>query len=245
MSKQFWGVIVIVILVFVGIFMLTSSNKSGTSSSKSSSSALSQHIEGKGQDHVTLVEYGDYECPYCGTYFPIVKQVQAEFNNQIFFQFRNFPLVNIHQNAFASARAAEAAGLQNKFWEMHDALYETQTQWSQSSDPSSYFKQIAQQLGLNTTQFEADYASSKVNDTINADTAAGNKLNVQGTPTFFLDGKQIQVGQSVSGFETPIKAEIAKLQPRRPTPALPARPPPTSSTKTRATPADQPGQLPL
>ena len=208
MSKQFWGVIVIVILVFVGIFTLTG-NKSNSGTTSGGGNA-SQHIEGQGQAHVTLVEYGDYECPYCGQYYPIVKQVQAEFNSQIFFQFRNFPLVNIHQNAFAAARAAEAAALQNKFWQMHDALYETQNQWTQSSDPSSYFNQIAQQLGLNLKQFETDYASSRVNNTINADTAAGNKLNVQGTPTFFLDGKQVQVGESVSAFETLIKAEIAK-----------------------------------
>src|SRR4051812_25422486 len=109
MSKQFWGVIIVVILVFVGIFSLSGNKSNGSGSS--SGGGLTQHIEGQGKDGITLVEYGDYECPYCGQYFPTVKQVQAEFNQQIFFQFRNFPLVSVHQNAFASARAAEAAGL--------------------------------------------------------------------------------------------------------------------------------------
>jgi len=212
MSKQFIGILVVIILVFVGIFAFSS--KSGTSSKAGSTGTLTEHIEGQGKDHVTLIEYGDYECPYCGQYFPTVKQVQAEFNQQIYFQFRNFPLVSLHPNAFAGARAAEAAALQNKFWEMHDALYESQTQWSGSSDPTPYFNAYAGQLGLNVTKFKQDYASGKVNDLINADLAQGNKLNIQGTPTFFLDGKQLtQPANTVSAFEQIIKAEIAKKAP--------------------------------
>jgi len=217
MSKQFLGVIVIIILVFVGIFAF-SGNKSGTSGKTGGTSTLTQHIEGQGKAKVTLVEYGDYQCPFCGEYFPAVKQVQAQFSQQIFFQFRNFPLTSLHQNAFAAARAAEAAALQNKFWEMHDALYETQTQWSGAGDPTSFFDQYATQLGLNLTQFKQDYASGKVNDLINADTAEGNKLNVQGTPTFFLDGKALNSSQlidssskpSISAFANVINSEIAK-----------------------------------
>jgi protein-disulfide isomerase len=221
MSKQFLGVIVIVILIFVGIFAFTGNKSNGTGSTGSvgSSSTLTQHIEGQGKDGITLVEYGDYECPYCGQYFPIVKQIQTEYNSQIYFQFRNFPLVSIHQNAFAGARAAEAAAMQNQFWQMHDLLYEqnelsqsnpSASTWVNASDPTTFFDQYAQQLGLNLTKFKADYASGTVNNLINADMAEGNKLNIQGTPTFFLDGKQISVGESASSFETLINAEIAK-----------------------------------
>ena len=209
MSKSFWGVVIAVVIVLVGIFALTG-HKSNGSNSSSSTGTLTQHIEGQGKDGITLVEYGDYECPFCGQYYPVVKQVQQEYNQQIFFQFRNFPLVSIHQNAFAGARAAEAAGLQNKFWQMHDALYETQNNWVNLGDPTNYFNSLAQQLGLNVNQFKTDYASTKVNDLINADMAEGNKLNITGTPTFFLDGKQVQVGESQSAFETLINAEIAK-----------------------------------
>jgi len=211
MSKQFWGVIIIVVLVLAGIFVLSgnksnSSNKSGSGST----SSLTQHIEGQGKSDVTLVEYGDYECPYCGQYFPTVKQIETEYDQQIHFQFRNFPLVSIHQNAFAAARAAEAAGLQGKFWEMNSALYESQSQWTSASDATPIFNQYATQLGLNVAQFKSDSASSKVNSLINADMAEGNKLSIQGTPTFFLDGKQIQVANSPAAFEKLINAEIAK-----------------------------------
>ncbi len=222
MSKQFIGIIIVVILVFVGIFAF-SGKKSNTSGKKSDSKALTQHVQGKGTSSVTLLEYGDYQCPYCGQYYPTLKQVQAQFGDQIKFQFRNFPLVNIHQNAFAAARAAEAAGLQNKYWEMHDVLYEGQSQWSQSSDATSAFTQYAQQLGLNVTQFKADYASSKVNDLINADMAEGTKLGVTGTPAFYLDGKQIQVANDAASFEKIIKAEIAKKAPANTTTTTPAR----------------------
>lgn len=208
MSKQFWGVIAVIILIFVGIFALNGNSSNGTKNS--STGTLTQHIEGSSTSGVTLVEYGDYQCPFCGQYFPIVKQVQTEFNDKITFQFRNFPLVSVHQNAFAGARAAEAAALQNKFWEMHDTLYETQTQWSSASDPTTLFKQYAQQLRLNVTQFQTDYASSKVNDLINADMAEGNKLQITGTPSFFLDGKQVQIGESVAAFEKVINDEISK-----------------------------------
>ena len=223
MTKQFWAVIVVIVILFVGIFAF-SGNKNTPSSSKSSASTPTNHVEGKGSTGVTLVEYGDYECPYCEAYSTTVTQVQSEFADKIFFQFRNFPLVNAHPNAFAGARTAEAAALQGKFWEMHDALYDSSNWqvWSTASDPTPYFNQYAQQLGLNVTQFKSDFASSKVNDLVNADMAAGTKLNVQGTPTFYLDGKEVSVGNSVASFEKVINAEIAKKQPAATTSTTPA-----------------------
>jgi protein-disulfide isomerase len=218
MSKQFWGVIVLVIIVFVGIFAFTGSKSPGATGS--GNGTATNHVEGQGKDGVTLVEYGDYECPYCGEYFPIVKQVVSDYNQQIIFQFRNFPLTSIHPDAFAGARAAEAAAMQNKFWQMHDALYEQNEvyyedneaagTWIGASDPLTYFDSYAKQLGLNVSEFNTDYSSSAVNSLINADMAAGTKLNVQGTPTFFLDGKQISVGESVSQFQSVINSAIAQ-----------------------------------
>ena len=211
MSKQFWGILAAIVLVFAGIFIFSGNNKGNTSSS-SGNAKPTAHIEGLGQSGVTLVEYGDYECPYCEEYSPVVKQVQQEFNNQIFFQFRNFPLVSIHQNAFAGARAAEAAGLQGKFWEMHDALYDSSNWqvWSTSNDPTPYFYEYAQQLGLNATKFKQDFAGQAVNNAIVADEGAGNKLGINGTPTFYLDGKQVSPQPTVASFESLLKAEIAK-----------------------------------
>lgn len=218
MSKGFLGVIVLVVLIFVGIFAF-SGNKSDSGSSKGSGNATTtHHIEGQGKSGVTLVEYGDYECPFCGQAYPVVKKVQADLNDQIFFQFRNYPLVSLHKNAFAGARAAEAAAMQNKFWQMHDTLYENQDPngkvgWVASGDPlNEYFVGFAKQLGLDINKFKTDYNSGKVNDLINADMAEGNKLKIQGTPTFFLDGKQIDISYTSgpSAAEKIINDAIAK-----------------------------------
>lgn len=211
MDKRFWGILVAIVIVLGGIFWITNSHKAKAPSSNSNSSQPTNHIEGQGKDGITLVEYGDYECPYCGEYYPVVKQVAAEYNNQIYFQFRNLPLTQIHPNAFAGARAAEAAALQGKFWQMHDMLYENQSQWVNSSNPETYFESYAQQLGLNVTQFKKDFASSQVNNSINADVSAFAKTGLQeATPTFILDGKQIQPSASVASFEQFINAEIKK-----------------------------------
>lgn len=217
MSKQFLAILAVIIIVFVGIVAF--GGKSSPSNSAGSSTTPTNHVEGLDKDGITLVEYGDYQCPFCGQWYPIVKQVQAEYNTQISFQFRNFPLTSLHPNAFAGARAAEAAGLQGKFWQMHDLLYEqndanqenpSAPSWITASDPTTYFDADAQQLGLNVTQFKSDYASDKVNNLINADIAAGNKLGIDATPTFFLDGKKLNPStESASALEQYINAEIA------------------------------------
>ncbi|HSX07890.1 MAG TPA: thioredoxin domain-containing protein [Candidatus Saccharimonadales bacterium] len=188
MSKGFWAIIIAIIVIFGGFLWF----KDHKANAPSTTAQTSNHVEGNGQKGVTLIEYGDYECPFCEQYYPVVKQVVAQYNNEIKFEFRNLPLSQIHQNAFAASRAAEAAGLQNKFWEMHDMLYENQSSWVNASDPQTVFSQFAQQLGLNVTQFKQDFSSSKVNDLINGDIAAFNKTGQEmATPTFFLDGKKI------------------------------------------------------
>lgn len=210
MTKSFWGILAAIVIIFGGIFFATQHNNSKSSSTSSSVSATN-HVEGGGSTGVKLVEYGDYECPYCEEYYPAVKQAVADESSKITFQFRNYPLTSIHPNAFNGARAAEAAGLMGKFWEMHDMLYDSGNwqQWSTASDPTPYFNQYAKELGLNLTTFEADFASSKVNDMIQADMNAGNNLNIQGTPTFYLDGKQINVAPQASAFEKLINQAIA------------------------------------
>lgn len=217
MSKGFWGVVALVVVIFVGIFVITG-HKTANAPNKSSASALTQHVEGQGKSGVKLVEYGDYQCPYCGQAYPVIKQTVADLNDQIYFQFRNYPLVQAHQNAFAGARAAEAAAMQNKFWQMHDALYDNQdptgkTGWVASGDPlDQYFVKFAQQIGLNVDKFKKDFNLTQVNDAINADMAEGNKLKIQGTPTFYLDGKQVNLPyqSGTAAVEKVIKDAIAK-----------------------------------
>lgn len=210
MSKGFWGVIVAVILIFVGVATF-GGNKSGTSGSSKNTNLLTQHVIGQGTSGVTLVEYGDYECPFCEQYYPTVKSIQTEYGDKIKFQFRNFPLTNLHRNAFAAARAAEAAALQGKFWEMHDALYDPSNyqQWSSASNPNTLFEAYAGQLGLNVAKYKTDFASDTVNSAINADMAEGNRLGITGTPTFFLNGKKTEIANDQKAFEKVINAAIA------------------------------------
>lgn len=221
MSKQFWAVIAVIAIVIVGIIWITDSkNQNGNNNASPSS-----HIEGTSSTGVKLIEYGDYQCPYCGQYYSIVKQVQQQYNSLISFQFRNLPLTSLHPNAFAGARAAEAASLQGKFWQMHNLLYEQNQlyyednvqNWIPASDPESYFVADAKQLGLNISEFKSDYTSAKVANTINADVAAFDKTGAEmATPTFFLDGKQIQPTESVASFDTLINAAIQKKTGKNP-----------------------------
>jgi len=217
-DKRFWIILIIIVLIFGGIF-IASNNSKNSSSDSSTNSTPTNHVEGQDKDKVTLVEYGDYQCPYCGEYYPVVSQIATAYAPYITFQFRNLPLTSLHPNAFAGARAAEAAGLMGDFWQMHNLLYqengdyyasnETAASWISSTDPLSYFDQFAKQLGLNVTTFNNDYASSKVNNLINSDVAAFAKTGAEeATPTFFLNGKQIQPPDSFADFQTDINAAI-------------------------------------
>lgn len=196
MNKGFWGVIIAIVLIFGGILVFTNKDNSSTSSSNPTN-----HVMGTSKNNVTLLEYGDYQCPACGKYYPVVKEVVDKYKDRITFQFRNLPLNQIHQNAFAGSRAAEAAAKQDKFWEMHDMLYQNQDSWSEASNPKDFFDSYAKQLGLNIEQFDKDFTSSSVNDLINADIAAFKKTGeTMQTPSFFLNGKAISPNASTDDF---------------------------------------------
>lgn len=209
MSKQFWGIILAIVVVFVAVVALTGKDSNAPSSGDAKAKTSNNTI-GAGTEGVTLVEYGDFQCPYCGLYYPTLKQVKQTYGDKIKFQFVNFPLTSLHPNAFAASRAAEAAALQGKFWEMHDKLYEQQQAWSNAKDPLAVFSGYAEAIGLDVNKFRTDFASRQVNDIINADMADGNKKKITATPTFFLNGKKIEVNNDAAAFEKLIDAEIAK-----------------------------------
>jgi protein-disulfide isomerase len=217
MDKRFMGILGILVVIFLGIFII--SQRSSGSPSTSSSSAPTNNVEGQGAKGVTLIEYGDFECPICGEFYQPMKQVFTDNSQNIYFQFRNLPLVSLHPNAFSGARAAQAAALQGKFWQMHDKLYDNQTQWAGASNPVPFFQNYAQEIGLNMGKYNSDYSSTAVNNSINADLAAFAKTGQQqATPTFFLDGKVLDNTQfidpqtgtvSVTKFDQAIAGEIA------------------------------------
>ncbi len=196
MDKRFLAILATIIIIFVGVFAL---NQKSTTTSSSSNVQATNHVTGGGAKGVTLVEYGDYECPVCNSYYQPLKDAVSQTSANIIFQFRNLPLSQIHKNALSSARAAEAAGLQDKYWQMHDLLYENQDPtgqagWVASNTPlEDYYVKFATSIGLNISQFRQDFASSKVNDVINADIAEFKKTGQQqATPTFFLNGKYVE-----------------------------------------------------
>lgn len=208
MSKRF---LLILGAVFIGLGLVFWLTKDKASTPSTSSSQPTKHVIGEGKKGVTLTEYGDYQCPVCSQYYLTLKQVVAKYNSDIFFEYRNLPLVQIHQNGFAASRAAEAAGLQNKFWEMHDKLFEEQSVWSTTSSPTQYFQAYATALGLNVEKFNKDYASKTVNDLINADVSEFDKTkNQHATPTFFLDGKKVE-NSSLSVSNVPNLDEFSKV----------------------------------
>lgn len=143
----------------------------------------SDHIQGPAAAPVTLVEYGDYECPFCGQAYPIVKELQRRLGPRIRFVFRNFPLTTAHPYAERAAEAAEAAGSQGRFWPMHDMLFENQLALD-DEDLVSY----AAALGLNEAQFVADLAASAYAPQVRKDFMGGVRSGVNGTPTFFING---------------------------------------------------------
>ena len=141
------------------------------------------HVQGPAGAPVTLVEYGDFECPYCGRAYPIVKQIQQRMGSRLRFIFRNFPLKESHPHAEHAAEAAEAAGAQGKFWEMHDRLYQRQFALEDSS-----LAEYAADLGLDVARFTQELAQGTQAPRVREDFRSGVSSGVNGTPTFFING---------------------------------------------------------
>ncbi len=143
------------------------------------------HTQGDLAAEISLVEYGDYQCPYCGQAYPIVKKLQKHFGKRLSFVFRNFPLSQMHPWAETAAEVAEFAGAHSKFWEMHDLLYEYQESLS-----SALFVQMAEALDLSSSQLQTAVAEQTYRARVRADFAGGVRSGVNGTPTFFINGRR-------------------------------------------------------
>ncbi len=169
----------------------------------------SEWIKGNKDSKVELVEYSDFQCPACLTREPLIKKLMDEFSTNIKFVYREFPLRSIHKNSQIAAQAGEAAGMQNKFWEMHDKLFENQSAWSPKtkSEVINDFIDYAGQLGLNVEQFKKDLESDAAEKAVNEDYDGGDDAGVAATPTFFLNGKQINPG-SYEDFRELIRTAI-------------------------------------
>jgi protein-disulfide isomerase len=162
------------------------------------------HVQGElATALVTLVEYGDYECPHCGRAYPIVKEVQRHFGARVAFVFRNFPLSEIHPNAEAAAEAAEFAAASGRFWEMHDALFENQANLGRP-----LLRRLCDALGLPQESLELALADKQYAERVRADFLGGVRSGVNGTPTFFIDGHR---HEGPFDYEDLVKAIDARL----------------------------------
>jgi protein-disulfide isomerase len=141
------------------------------------------HIEGPPDARVTLVEYGDYECPHCGRAYPIVEEIRQQFGDRLRFAFRNFPLTQVHAYAEVAAEAAEAAGAQGRFWEMHHSLFA-----HQNALDAPHLVQYAERLRMNAAQVAEALAAHTFRDRVREDFMTGVRSGVNGTPTFFING---------------------------------------------------------
>ena len=159
-------------------------------------------------EKAVLVEFGDLQCPACGAYHPLVKQVRSEFKDNLTYVFRHFPLTQ-HKNAKPAALALEAAGRQDKYWEMQDKLYDAQDEWSNLGDPSSKFIVYAVEFKLDEAKFKKDMNDSALKKKIESDFADGNLLNVDSTPTFFLNGVKLNLFENYDDLKKMVEDAIS------------------------------------
>jgi protein-disulfide isomerase len=211
MTKGRWFVFIAICLVVFGVLILNTKSSEVTvntvdpSKVITASKPIPDHVFGTEAKKVVLIEYGDFQCPACGNLYPSLKPLKERYKDQLTFVFRDFPLTSLHPNALAGAAAAEAAGLQGKFWQMHDVLYENQTEWStlDSDKRTGQFVTYATRLQLDASRFKKDIDSDKVLQKIKRDQALGKKIGASATPTLVLNGKTLEQNQ----WQTPERLE--------------------------------------
>lgn len=168
---------------------------------------VKQHIKGNPDAAVMLTEYSDFQCPACGQFYPVVKELLETYPNDLALEYKHFPLISVHPFAVPAAKAAEAAGQQDKFFEMHDKLFENQQVWSRAANPRAFFTQYAEELGLDVDQFNRHYGASVLKEKIEDEFAQARELGLTGTPSFFLNGERLQF-ETFEEFTTAIETAI-------------------------------------
>jgi NhaA family Na+:H+ antiporter len=172
--------------------------------------AQPQHVRGNADAKVTLEEFGDFQCPSCGVYYGELKKIEDENGQRLRVIFREYPLYPNHKYGLLAAQAAEAAGMQDRFWEMHDKLYENQKAWSDAKDAQPIFLDYANQIGLDVDRFNRDLDGVAVGSRITLDGIRAHSLGVVGTPTIFINGKEVKADSlSPDGIREMIKTALS------------------------------------
>ncbi|HLE48937.1 MAG TPA: thioredoxin domain-containing protein [Patescibacteria group bacterium] len=165
-------------------------------------------VRGNQDAQVTIIEYGDFECPACAIFSELVNDVYEKYKDKAKFTFRHFPLPQ-HTKAMIGSRAAEAAGRQGKFWDMHDFLFSHQEEWVKDSNSKDKVYEYARQMGLDMDKFDRDYNSDEVKNKIEADSNGGYQLRVNATPTFFVNGKKLDNIRGREDFYQVVEKELS------------------------------------
>ena len=202
------GGILLLVLLFFGLEKLASQDEDLRTVSMESN-IQDEKFLGKTDAPVTLIEYSDFQCPACAAYEPLVRDLHKDFPDTLKIVYRYFPLATIHKNAMISAKAAQAALNQGKFWEMHDMLFDKQKDWEKVENPQDIFIGYAEEIGLNKEQFKQDIEKIETIDPIKRDEQLGKDINIHGTPSFFLNGKKIENPQNYADFKKLVDDALA------------------------------------
>ena len=198
LKERLKPVLIVVGLSVVGLLFVVLLGSSGGSKQKVDDGILQTAVSvgdkarGKLDSKVVVTEFADFQCPACKTFSPVLQQLFDEYGDRVAFQYRHFPLLSIHPNANEAARAAQVAATEGKFWEMHDLLYERQSDWSKvsGSDAGEIFADYAEELDLNRNSFVEAYNSEEIIGIVNSELDQANELRLEGTPTVFVNQKQ-------------------------------------------------------
>ena len=206
----FWlGICVVIGGAIFGVIKLAGRAPAGQAALLAEAVSASDWTQGDKNSKVVLVEYSDFECPACRVFYLLLKDIEAKYGTKMELVYRYFPL-SYHANSLLAAQAAQAAGKQGKFWEMHDLLFEGQDSWANQNgtDAEETFVSYARSLGLNTSQFKNDLNSPETKAKIEGDYQGGVKSGVDATPTFFLNGKKLPPPASYADFENNIAKAV-------------------------------------
>lgn len=205
MKDHIWKIIGVVAIVAIGGSIIYSGN---ISSKANEGVVFEAHVKGNPDAAVTLTEYSDFQCPACAQFYTVIEELLAEKGDSIRFEYKHFPLISIHQFAVPAGKAAEAAGQQGQFFEMHNKLFENQDAWSNSPTPQAFFSTYAEELGLDMNLFKQHMRASVIDDKIKAEFNEARELGLTGTPSFFLNGARMQF-ETYQDFVDQIDAAIA------------------------------------
>ena len=194
------------------LYLSRTADRTAEASDKSSHVDIKSggHIRGPANAQVTLVEFGDFQCPSCGAYHPLVKEILNRYPDKVRLEFHHYPLIDLHPNAMLGAMAAEAAEKQGRYWEMHDALFEHQAEWAPNRNAEVVLLNLANRIGLNLNQFMQQLRSPALQDRILQDVTLGNNLHIMETPTFFIDGHRVYIKPTIEDFVKVVEAHLHK-----------------------------------